>query len=201
VPSIDVDIRVLEPRDVPAAALVAARGMRDNPLHLAAIGDDPQRRVKVMQRIFTRMFPLSGRVALVAWQDQRLVGVAGSAVPGRCQPSGLDRLKLAPAMLAAGSALPRMGKWVGAWAKRDPEQVHSHFGPFSVDLDVQGRGIGSQLLGRYCRDLDEIGAVSYLETDKRENVRLYERFGFVVTDQADVIGVPNWFMQREARRG
>jgi GNAT superfamily N-acetyltransferase len=197
----DVELRVLEPRDMPTAALVAARGMRDNPLHVAALGDDPQRRVRVMQRIFTRMFPLGGRDALVAWQDGRLVGVAGSAVPGRCRPSGLDRVKLVPAMLAVGTAVPTMSRWFGSWAERDPKELHSHFGPFAVDLDCQGRGIGSQLLARYCHEVDEAGVLAYLETDKPENVRLYERFGFAVTDAAEVIGVRNWFMRREPRGG
>jgi GNAT superfamily N-acetyltransferase len=125
--------------------------------------------------------------------------VAGMAAPGRCQPTGRDRLKLAPAMLAAGTAVPRMARWIGAWAKRDPKRLHSHFGPFAVDLDLQGKGIGSQLLAEYCRQLDGTGTVSYLETDKPENVRLYERFGFTVTEHAQVIGVDNWFMVREPR--
>ena len=54
------------------------------------------------------------------------------------------------------------------------------------------------LLTAYCRRLDEGGLLAYLETDKAENVRLYERFGFAVTGEADVIGVKNWFMTREA---
>ena len=37
----------------------------------------------------------------------------------------------------------------------------------------------------------------YLETDKPENVTLYERFGFKVTGEAKVFGVPNWFKWRE----
>ena len=49
-----------------------------------------------------------------------------------------------------------------------------------------------------CRRLDDAGLLAYLETDKRENVRRYERFGFGVTAEADVIGVKNWFMTREA---
>jgi hypothetical protein len=38
--------------------------------------------------------------------------------------------------------------------------------------------------------------MGWLETDKAENVRLYERFGYVVVEQTDVLGVPNWFMRR-----
>jgi len=42
-------------------------------------------------------------------------------------------------------------------------------------------------------------SIGYLETDKRENVRFYERFGFEVIAREPVIGVPNWFMRREPR--
>ena len=41
-----------------------------------------------------------------------------------------------------------------------------------------------------------LGARAYLETDKRENVRLYQRFGFTVVESAEVLGIPNWFMSR-----
>jgi ribosomal protein S18 acetylase RimI-like enzyme len=40
---------------------------------------------------------------------------------------------------------------------------------------------------------------AYLETDKPENVRFYERFGFEVVGEEEVLGVPNWFMLRRAR--
>jgi hypothetical protein len=44
--------------------------------------------------------------------------------------------------------------------------------------------------------MDACRAISYLETDKPENVRLYQRFGFRVIESADVLGVRNWFMSR-----
>jgi len=194
----NVEVRPIEGKDLQTAALVAARGMRDNPLHVAAIGDDPERRVRVLQRVFSWLLALSGRPTLGAWDGDRLVGVAGSAEPGRCQPSLREGVRLAPAMVMAGGAAPRIARWFSAWGKYDPDRAHSHLGPVAVDLDLQGRGIGSLLLTAYCRRLDEAGVLSYLETDKTENVRLYERFGFVVTAEADVIGVKNWFMTRQA---
>lgn len=195
----NIDVRPIDGEELQRAALVAARGMRDNPLHVAAIGENPERRVRVMNRVFSRLLPLDGRPTLGAWDGDRLVGVADSAEPGRCQPSPRDRLRLAPAMLMAGRAAPRMARWLSAWAKHDPDRPHSHFGPLAVDPDLQGKGIGTLLLSAYCRQLDGTAMLGYLETDKRENVRLYERFGFVVTAEADVIGVKNWFMTREAR--
>ncbi len=84
-------------------------------------------------------------------------------------------------------------------ARMDPGRPHSHFGPFGVDPSLQGRGVGSLVLAEYTRRLDERREDAYLETDKPENVRLYKRFGFEVTGEADVIGVPNWFMWRDKR--
>jgi hypothetical protein len=54
------------------------------------------------------------------------------------------------------------------------------------------------LLTEYTRRLDQAGEHSYLETEKPENVALYSRFGFEVIEEAEVVGVPNWFMWREA---
>jgi GNAT superfamily N-acetyltransferase len=195
----NIEVRRIEGAELQTAAFVAARGMRDNPLHVAVIGDDPERRVRVMHRVFSRLLTLPGRETLAAWDGERLMGVADSADPGRCQPSPRDRLRLAPALVMAGTAAPRMARWLSAWARHDPERPHSHFGPLAVDLDLQGQGIGTLLLATYCRRLDDADLLAYLETDKAENVRLYERFGFVVSAEADVVGVKNWFMTREAR--
>jgi hypothetical protein len=40
-------------------------------------------------------------------------------------------------------------------------------------------------------------AVGYLETDRPSNVRFYERFGFDVVGEGQVLGLPNWYMRRE----
>jgi ribosomal protein S18 acetylase RimI-like enzyme len=86
---------------------------------------------------------------------------------------------------------------MSAWAKYDPARPHSHLGPVAVDPDLQGRGIGSLLLADYCQRLDQTRMLSYLETDKPVNVRLYERFGYEVTAEAEVLGVTSWFMTRQ----
>jgi hypothetical protein len=40
---------------------------------------------------------------------------------------------------------------------------------------------------------DAAGGVAYLETDKAINVGFYERFGFAVIGEQEVLGVPNCF--------
>jgi hypothetical protein len=56
-------------------------------------------------------------------------------------------------------------------------------------------------MGHYTAGLDSAGEVGYLETDKRANVAFYEGHGYAVTAEAEVIGVPNWFMVREPHAG
>jgi len=52
------------------------------------------------------------------------------------------------------------------------------------------------MLTAYCAHMDAYGAFSYLETDRPENVSFYQKFGFVVMAEAEIMGVPNWFMSR-----
>jgi len=75
---------------------------------------------------------------------------------------------------------------------------HLHIDPLGVAPDLQGRGIGSQLLTEFCKVADDRSTAGYLETDTIRNVRLYQRFGFVVVSHASVLGHTDWFMWREA---
>jgi len=95
----------------------------------------------------------------------------------------------------------RVLKWADEWARRDLAEPHWHLGPVAVDPHLQGKGIGGALLAKFCVRMDDSGALSYLETDKSENVRFYERFGFTVIAESKILGVPNWFMSRRCRLG
>lgn len=52
------DIRLREPRsdELTTAVDVIACGIRDNPSHVAAFGDDPERRLRAHRRMFTGLF-------------------------------------------------------------------------------------------------------------------------------------------------
>lgn len=184
---------------VDEAVGVLSRGMRDNPINVAAFGEDPERRRRCLERMFSGLFQvMSAQTPLCARDGETIVGVTGVAPPGHCQPTGTERLRIAPSILAAGPrSAGRVLKWTGGWAQRDPEEPHAHLGPLAVDAHLQGRGIGSQILAEHCRRLDGDGMLGYLETEKPENVRLYERFGYQVVAEAQVIGVTCWFMRRQ----
>jgi ribosomal protein S18 acetylase RimI-like enzyme len=193
-----VEVRTLRPDEFPAAIGLLARAFRDEPLQIASLGPDPRRRHQRLVTLFTAMFGvMEGQVPLAALDGGALVGVSGVAPPGTCQPTGVQLLKYVPALVAIGPrSLLRTAQLNRSWAAADPKEQHSHLGPLAVDADLRGRGIGSQILSHYCRQLDEAKVIGYLETDSEDKVRLYRRFGFEVVRERQVIGVPNWFMVR-----
>ena len=200
-----LEIGAADPSEMGAVVGVISRGMRDNPTHIAALGEDPGRREERVRRIFSKVLPVMGHsLTLARHPDGTILGVLGTAAPGRCQANAKQRMQLTLGLLPLGPrALSRSLRWVGAWEKHDPEERHWHLGPVAVDAHLQGMGIGSKLLRVFCAQMDAAGEDAYLETDKPENVRFYERFGFEVVSEQEVIGVPNWYMARqpEARRG
>jgi len=193
-----VEVRDIRADEYPAAVAVLARGFRDNPLPTAIFGGDETRRVRRLDTMFAMLFRLvRTQTPLVALDGTVIVGVAGIAPPGTCQPTVAQRLEMLPSLLSCGpGSLVRVGRWMGAWGALDPTETHSHLGPFAVDADLRGRGVGSQILQEYCRRLDTANLMGYLETETEDNVRLYSRFGFEVTARRPVLGVPNWFMRR-----
>ena len=196
-----MNIRELNDADLPSAVGVVARGMRDNPLHIAAFGDDPELRAQRLARMFAVALPLihSKGALLGAFDDNTVVGIAGMIAPGHCQPSLAEKLTVMPRLLPAVSAaaFARVGRWMAIWAEHDLRQPHWHLGPVAVDAHLQGTGIGTLLMTEYCARVDRAQGVGYLETDKASNVRFYERFGFQTIDEQPVLNTANWFMKRD----
>ncbi len=195
-----VIVRQLGGADLEAAARLLGRGMRDNPINARAFGEDPERRTRALTRFFFPVLRGVHRRGIVmgAWRGDVLLGVSAAAPPGKCQPGLLEKVSILPAVAlgSAGGTVRRVLTWTSAWARLDPREPHWHLGPVAVDADRQGQGIGSSLLAEFCGRLDAEKARAYLETDKTENVRFYRKFGFDVVEQADILGVPNWFMSR-----
>lgn len=196
-----LEIRTLLMSEVPLAAQVLGRGMRDNPLHVAALGRDPIAREKGFAGVFRAFLALEvakkGRV-VGAFKDRILVGVCGMMRPGSCQLAVHERVMLLPRLLrhcglgGTGKLLSQFGNWSG----HDLAEPHWHLGPVGIEPELQGKGIGSLLLSAFCRMVDDEGVASWLETDKEVNVSFYRRHGFEVVSEDTVNGVPNWFMKR-----
>lgn len=195
-----IEVRDLAATDREAAVGVLARGMDDNPLHVAAYRGDADSRRRVHAALMRALFSASAQLHLVgAWHDGRLVGVAGSTPAGACRAGTRARARLLGTVLrAAPGAAARVVRWNAAWQRIDPDEPHVHLGPVAVDAGLRGRGIGGALLREHARRLDAIGAVGYLETDRPEAVPFYGRHGYAVVRSEDVLGVPCWFLRRPA---
>ena len=77
---------------------------------------------------------------------------------------------------------------IGGFGKDN--HVHTLF----VDVRYHGKGVGTQLVSRFCREVDACSSPAYLETDTDKNVRFYERFGFAVVKETEIFGVKNRYM-------
>ena len=119
--------------------------------------------------------------------------------------STIQTLKLLPKMLLImkramlSGVMSRAKKLQSSWQEHDPQEPHWHLGPIGVLPEMQRKGIGSKMLKRACEIIDQKLDAAYLETDRSENLTLYERFGFSTIAEADILGVHNWFMWRSAR--
>ena len=180
---------------------IVSRGMRDNPQHVAAFGEDPETRRRRFRALMAAAFSASdfSHALIARREDGVIVGVCGMLPPGDCRPDLRQGLRLLPALLSIGPrAAGRLVRWMGAWQRHDPKKRHWHLGALAVDAHLQGEGVGSRMMRVFCARMDAAGEDAYLETDKPINVRFYERFGFEVVGEEDVLGVPNWFMLRRA---
>jgi ribosomal protein S18 acetylase RimI-like enzyme len=196
-----IDVGETRGSEIEAAIAVAARALADGPLTIAVIGDDLDLNFRYLRRFFRLQYKLAAHQRpLVARLDGRVIASTNDLHDGACHASPWAKIRSLPALLAIRPAVAgRTMRWFSDWERRDPgHRPHSHLGPFGVEPELQGNGIGSAVLTEYCRRLDAAGEDSYLETEKPENVALYSRFGFEVIEEAEVLGVPNWFMWRDA---
>lgn len=191
----------MSPTEIDAACAVIGLAFADNPNTLVMAGGNRAKAQRMMQAA-VRVAKLGRKYSrvVVAEDAGRIVGVLNAAEWPTCQLTMREKLKTAPAMVRAmGLALPRALKMTSVWAKHDPRERHWHVGPIGVHPSYQGRGIGSAMLGAFLQTVDDQKSPAYLETDVDRNVALYQTFGFKVIAHADVMGVDNRFMWRQAR--
>lgn len=193
-----VRIEDFTPAMTQAAAGMLARAFVTNPLHVATFGPD---HLGSNDAFFRVGLPLMKGRRLAALQDGALVGFIHWIESPLCQPSDEEKRRLGPLVLRTVGirAAWRLRSWLTTWSRHDPRAPHVHLGPVGVLPELQGRGIGSLLMEPYCEQLDRQAQVGYLETDRPEQVRFFGRFGFEVTAEVRVLGLPNFFMTRPAR--
>ncbi|MHA1776889.1 MAG: GNAT family N-acetyltransferase [Promethearchaeota archaeon] len=78
-------------------------------------------------------------------------------------------------------------------------QPHLYLMAIGVKKELQGHGLGSQLLGHIIAKSEKEGLPIYLETELLQNVNFYEKHNFKILEKVQVpkTNVEYWFMQYE----
>ena len=195
-----MEIGALDASEIEEALDVTARGMRDNPLTVAVFGDGTEQRRQRFRRFMGRVARVLGwgpNMLVARDADGEIAGLCNMMPPGECLPSPSQQLQMLPSLLSNGPYIAgQTMRWLGLWIRRDLAERHWHLGPLVVDAHLQGMGLGSRMMQVFCAQMDAAREDAYLETDKPENVRFYERFGFELVGEGEVLGVTNYFMLR-----
>lgn len=130
-------------------------------------------------------------------------GVVGACVwerPGEWKTGVWTQLKLMPAMgRTFGARLPRIGQAIAKMESNHPEPLHYYLPFVGVTPGWQGRGLGAALMRPVLDRCDREGVPAYLEASTPRNRVLYERHGFVTTEEFHLGkgSPPLWRMWRD----
>jgi ribosomal protein S18 acetylase RimI-like enzyme len=184
-------ISFLEKSDISEASRVLSEAMLKVPLHIAMFQGHGEKERKIIEKMFFELLSDLPSITFLARINRQIVGVMrmkscdGSKVSNEhAQTEDVDNLDW------------RKSYWHNEWARHDPLNQHWHLGPVGVLPSHQGKGIGTKLLSRFCKEVDACLAPAYLETDTDKNVRFYERFGFQIFEETEIFDVKNRYMWR-----
>ena len=182
------------------AANILSIAMVSNPIHIAVMGGQGEKERQRLEHWFLEMLSERPREVFVAKYNGVMVGVLRSQA---CHEEAGSQDQVTSESDVDESALTdpdsRLAHWLAVWDEHDPLEPHRHLGPVGVDPLYQRQGIGSRLMVHFCASVDANSEPAYLETDRVENVRFYEKFSFNVIGETDIFGVRNFFMWRPAQ--
>jgi ribosomal protein S18 acetylase RimI-like enzyme len=186
-------ISFMEHSDVQKSAKVLSLAMLNNPLHIAVFqGNGEIERLEIEGMFFELLNKLPG-IVFLAKERKKIIGVMRmKSCVGRKNKDESKELK------DEKDINFRKSIWQREWSNKDPEEQHWHLGPIGVLPSYRGLGIGSKLMERFCKEVDNCSAKAYLETDLDENVRFYKKFGFIVISESDIFQVNNRYMVRDS---
>lgn len=180
----------MEKNDIRESASVLSVAMLNNPLHLAIFQGNGEKERREIERTFLELFLELPGIVFLAKEKQHIVGVM--------RMKSCDGRKAVEIPEDENTFDWRKSVWLSEWGRHDPVEQHWHLGPIGVLPTHQGSGIGSLLMERFCKEVDACPAAAYLETDLDKNVRFYEKFGFKVVAESEILGVTNRFMLRDS---
>jgi len=214
------EVRRLADGERAAAAAVAARALRDDPMFVFLHGDDPVHRqgatyssfrepppppeASWWDRLMGRPTPGPALPRPTLWGavvQGHVVGGAAAAAPGACFVDVLPpTIRVMPTGPVGAPGSPdRQARVLATLSEHHCDDRHWHVGPVGVEPGLQGLGVGGAVMRMLCDAMDDAGEIAFLETETPDNVVFYRRLGFEVTSRAELPGLPLWFMRRDPR--
>jgi len=169
--------------------------MLKNPNHQGIfMGNGENERLEI-EKMFLELFNNLPGIIFLAKERDRIIGVMR-------MKSCTGKVVEQPDMAEDENDISwRKSVWFKEWAVHDPVEQHWHLGPIGVLPSHRGKGVGTELMPRFCREVGRCSAKAYLETDLDENVRFYKKFGFRTISRSEIFQVENWYMSRDSKTG
>ena len=183
-------ISFMEQNDIKASARVLSIAMLNNPHHIGVfMGNGEKERLEI-EKMFIELFNSLPGIVFLAKENEKIIGVMrmksclGKIVDNPGAPENENDINW------------RKSVWHNEWADHEPSEQHWHLGPIGVLPSHRRMGIGTELMHRFCKEVDNCSAKAYLETDLDENVRFYQKFGFQLISESTIFNVVNRYMLR-----
>lgn len=193
-----MDIIAAAPSDIDEAVQALAAAFAEDPITRFLLEPGPAYPARV-----TAFFTLLMRARLALGMPVLLArtpaGIHGGAMGYSAERADWPK-DIAEAWDRFEASIPgltaRMAAYDAIADQYKPTEPHYYLGVLGVAPDMQGRGVGRQLLQRFC-SLSAADARSrgvYLETAKPSNVPFYEGAGFVQTGHGALGAATLWCM-------
>lgn len=154
------------------AAQVLGRAFVDDPVSVAVYRNfSPDRRVRALTVDFT---------------DELLL----------CMRKGYPLQVNEDGKVTAAAVIYIWMRWLDEVDKLHPHEPHYYLEYLGVVPEQQGKALGSSILQHIINKADEEHVGCYLENANPRNIPFYQRFGFQIIHEKDIIGIPSWFMWR-----
>jgi ribosomal protein S18 acetylase RimI-like enzyme len=184
-------ISFLQKSNISEASGVLSEAMLKVPIHIAIFQGQGKKERNIIAKMFFELLTDLPGITFLATIGTQIVGVMRMK---SCDGSMVTEEEVQTGQV--NNLEWRKSYWRNERARQDPLNQHWHLGPVGVLPSHQGKGIGTALLNRFCKEVDASLAPAYLETDTDKNVRFYERFGFQVVEETGIFNVRNYFMWR-----
>jgi ribosomal protein S18 acetylase RimI-like enzyme len=191
-----ISIEPIKSDEIDEAAYILSRAFILTKFSSIVAGGQSEKHRKGLEMGFKIMLGKKTGKVVVAKNNGKIVGVMRMVEWPDCQNSIPQGLQKIPTLIFGRGAALRLFKFRSIWKKHDPKKPHWHIDPIGVLPEMQGKGIGSQMLSYFCEQIDKQNAAAYHETDQEQNVRLYEKFGYKVVETEPIFSVTNWFLWR-----